>query len=1019
MRATVFERRPSLRFQQHTVTAMFEEFVAENPEKLALVSCRGTLSYASLNERANQLARHLRSLGIGLDCVVAVALERGIEYVVVMLACWKLGATYLPLDQSLPAKRMQYMMSDSGASCLITLKKIIEQKPLELKAGITLCLDEKKLVGRLRTYPSADIPSVAYHDISAYIIYTSGTTGNPKGVAITHSSLFNLVDDIRQSQEIEPSDRVLLFSPFCFDASMRDINGALTIGASLYVPEEDEILPGNLVKTIAQHGITNSVITPSVLRTCTLEHLPDLKTIVLAGEAADSSLIRTWGAGRRLINAYGPTEATVCSTKRVYYDGQIPLGYSASIIGKPILNTTISILGDNDVAVEHGEVGEICITGPGVSRRGYLNMPQLNAERFGDGSLCICLYLCLCRSYKTGDLGRILPDGEVECLGRKGSTRQIKLNGQRIELEEVENVLRSASDVTDVAVVPQGVAPIRSLCAYVVPADKGPLVDSEALTGRLRKLMRENLPSYSIPSAIEYLDALPLSLNKKLDVKALSDPMLRKNRPSNPSHETFLSPTEKEIAAALLEALGLPIEQVVSPGTTYGELGGSSLKASLVLRHLNATIGCNIRLGQFYRKDTSIKDLADLILGEQQQQASPTPHDLMKRTSLPHDIVYHVRQPSPRPQQHVLLTGCTGFLGSHLLAEVLRTKVTRVSCIVRAPDNNTARNRIKAALQKWDLWEESHGSRFDAFCGDVSKPFLGLRANEYLHLAKQVDTVYHSAAVVSFIAPFAELEEANVTGTVEILRFTSTLTQKRLMYISTLSVFFGSDNDLDCGMEIPVDNPCCGIVTGYAQSKWVSEQLVHEYVRLGGHALVIRPGRLLGSTRNYRCPQDDFTVRLIASILETGAAPDLVDIGGQDWQIDLTPVDFCARLAHRFSMQGETGIRHIINKATISFEAIVRSLGEHIQRVPYRQWAHRVTESAHLAPLSSLFHEPVSDRDGRSVFEVLLQIKVFRSSRYEAAVLDNEVDQLPLTDQLLKGYLERNRDLFADKKLKG
>ena len=1008
MHSTICKDRAACCFQRHAITAIFEEVAAGNPEKLALISRCGTLSYAGLNERANQLARHLRSLGIGLECVVAVALERGIEYIIAMLASWKIGATYLPLDQSLPAKRMQYMMLDSGASCLITVKQVIEGKSLTLNAGTTLCLDEEKLINRLRAYPGTDILSLANHDSSAYIIYTSGTTGSPKGVAITHGSVFNLVDDIQRSREIESSDRVLLFSPFCFDASIRDINGALMLGASLYVPEEEQILPGNLVKTIAQNGITNSVITPSVLRTCKLEHLPDFKTIVLAGEAADASLIRTWGAGRKLINAYGPTEATVCSTKRVYYDGQIPLGSSASVIGKPILNTTISILGDDNIPVKHGEVGEICITGPGVSRLGYLNMPQLNAERFRDGSFCQC------RSYKTGDLGRILVNGEVDCLGRKACTRQFKLNGQRIEPEEVENVIRGNPNVLDVVVIPQGLEPSRSLCAYVVPADECSNIDIEAFTAHLKELMRDNLPSYSIPSIIEVIDTLPLTVNKKLDVKALSD--FKIDRISRSGRETLITPLEKEIAAALLEALDLPTEQVVSPRTTYGELGGSSLQASLVLRHLNRSIGCKIQLGQFYRKDISIRHLADLVLGEQQQQASPPPGDLLARTVLPRDITYNVRAPISCRQEHFLLTGSTGFLGSHLLAEMLSTGSARVSCIVRAPDNNTAWNRIKNALQTWDLWEDSFDSRFDAFCGDVCKPFLGLSTNEYLHLARQVDTVYHSAAAVSFIAPFAELEEANVSGTIEILRFTSTLTQKRLTYISTLSVFFGAGNKLHRGMEVPVTNLQSGIVTGYAQSKWVSEQLVLEYARLGGQALVLRPGRLLGSTRNYKCPRDDFTIRLIASILETGVAPVLDDIGGRNWQIDLTPVDFCARLVHRFSLQKETGIRHIINNSTISFEAIVNSLGEHIRRVPYRQWLQLVTQSAHLAPLSSLFHEPVWGQDRRSIFEVLLQMRVFRDSSYEATVLKDDTCQLPLTIQLLKKYLEKNLDTFSHTK---
>lgn len=1012
MHPTKSEYGSSHWFQSHAITALFEECAFEHPEKLAVISRHGTLSYVGLNERANQLANHLRSLGVGLGCVVAVALKRGIEYVVAALASWKVGATYLPLDQSLPAKRMQYMMSDSATSCLITIEKIIEEKTLYLKAGTTLCLDNEGLIDRLRAYRSTDVASKGYREMTAYIIYTSGTTGIPKGVTITHGNLFNLIDDIRQSREISRSDRVLLFSPLCFDASMGDITGALMLGASLYVPEEEEILPGNLMSTIAQHRISNSVITPSVLRTCTLEHLPDFKTLVLAGEASDESLIRIWGAGRKLINAYGPTEASVCSTKKVYFNGQTPSGCSAFVIGKPILNTTISILDDDNISLSHGEVGEICITGPGVSRNGYLNMPELNAERFAD-RIGLC---CQCRSYKTGDLGRILPNGEIECLGRKTCTRQVKLNGQRIELQEVEEVIRSASQVLDVAVIPQEPTPTRNLCAYVVLTPEGSKFDKEALNSHLRGLMRENLPSYSIPSTIEVIDALPLSLNKKLDIRALSDLMLKQNRFPHSGFETFLTTLEKRITIALLEALDLPRDQAVSPGTTYGDLGGSSLQASLVLRHLNESVGCRIQLAQFFRTDISIRHLAELTLGKQQQQAIPPAEDLLKRTILPRDIVYNVSPPKSNRENHVLLTGSTGFLGSHLLAEILGTRSTRVSCIVRAPDNDTAFNRVKAALQAWDLWKGSFRSRFDAFAGDVCKPFLGLSTNKYIYLARRIDTIYHSAAAVSFIAPFAELEKANVTGTIEILRFASTLTQKRLTYISTLSVFFGAGKKLHYGMEAPVSDLHTGIVTGYAQSKWVSEQLVLRYAQMGGHVLVLRPGRLLGSTRTFKCPRDDFTIRLIASILETGAAPVLDDVGGRDWQIDLTPVDFCARLIHRFSLRGETGIRHIINKDTTSFEAIVESLGDHIRWMPYQQWQQLVTQSVHLGPLSPLFHEAVSNQDRRSVFETLLQMDIFRNSNYEATALEGDTYRLPSTMQLLRGYLEGNADIFTEAK---
>ena len=242
--------------------------------------------------------------------------------------------------------------------------------------------------------------------------------------------------------------------------------------------------------------------------------------------------------------------------------------------------------------------------------------------------------------------------------------RQIKLNGQRIEPEEVENVKRTASDVLDVVVIPQGVAPSRILCAYVVPAHQGSKIKREALTVHLKELMRNNLPSYSIPSVIEVIGALPLIVNKKLDSKALSDSSFRKDRFSSSICETFLTPLEKKIAAALLEALDIPAEEALLPGTTYGKLGGSSLQASLVLRHLNASIGCKIRLGQFYRRDVSIRNLADLILGEQQHQANPPREDLLKRSILPYDIVYNVRATEFGKQKCVLMTGSTGSSGA-------------------------------------------------------------------------------------------------------------------------------------------------------------------------------------------------------------------------------------------------------------------------------------------------------------------------------------------------------------------
>ncbi|KAL8836994.1 MAG: hypothetical protein Q9176_005995 [Flavoplaca citrina] len=606
------------------------------------------------------------------------------------------------------------------------------------------------------------------------------------------------------------------------------------LGASLYVPDEEEILPGNLMSTIARGKITNSVITPSVLRSCTFEHLPSLKTLVLAGEAADEHLIRTWGVGRRLINAYGPTEATVCSTKQIYYDGKIPQGRSVANIENPILNTTVSIVDENGSSVKQGETGEIWITGPGVSHYGYLNLPELNDDRLTDSRYCSH------RTYKTGDLGRLTLEGEVECLGRQSTTRQVKLNGQRIELEEIEGMMRSADYVQDAIVIISGTVPFQRLCAYVVPMSQDSNGDYATLKNNLRDLLRASLPSYSVPGDIDFLHAFPLTINQKLDSKALQNVARRERELSYSEGKQSLSSNEKQVAKALLEALDLSADQTVTPCTTYGELGGNSLQASLVLRRLNTSLHSTVQLGQIYRNNISIRQLAKLVSGVQKEEACPPLAVLQANAVLPQDIAYSARPYKPRMNRHMLLTGATGFLGCHLLAEILSTSSRMiVTCVVRAPNTDAANERLESALQKWGIWNDDFRSRIQVRCGDVSKPFLGLLVDEYLILARSVDTVYHSAAAVSFIAPYSELEEANVNGTVEILRFASTLTQKRLVYVSTLSVFFEASNNISCGLEIPVDNLEKPLITGYAQTKWVSEQLVESWANRGGQALIL------------------------------------------------------------------------------------------------------------------------------------------------------------------------------------
>ncbi|KAL8991989.1 MAG: hypothetical protein Q9169_007467, partial [Polycauliona sp. 2 TL-2023] len=243
----------------------------------------------------------------------------------------------------------------------------------------------------------------------------------------------------------------------------------------------------------------------------------------------------------------------------------------------------------------------------------------------------------------------------------------------------------------------------------------------------------------------------------------------------------------------------------------------------------------------------------------------------------------------------IFLTGATGFLGSHILAELLKTTLSEVCCIVRDTTPSEARRRIKSVFIGWGIWDDSFTTRIQVYCGDIRKERLGLQPDEYLSLARSVHTIYHAAAVNSYLVPYQELEEANMDGTVEVLKFAGSLIRKRVIYISSLSVFSEIANERESGEQRPVmpgmDTWVPEMITDYAETKWIAEHLVLNFVDIGGQALIIRPGRLMGNTVNFRCPRFDFMTSLIAGVLEVGIAP---DVG--PWFIDLTPVDFCARV---------------------------------------------------------------------------------------------------------------------------
>ena len=380
---------------------LFEAEARRRPEATAVSFGAEQVSYGELNRRANQLAHHLRGLGVGLEVVVGISLPRSIELLVGVLGVLKAGGAYLPLDAGYPAERLAYMMEDAGISVLVTEEWLAENLPASWAQVVCLEREREAIAGAAESNPES---GTSLGNL-AYVIYTSGSTGKPKGVQVEHGGLSNLAQAQAEAFGVTRESRVLQFASFNFDASVSELFATWAGGGTLCLGRAEEMLPGaELIGVLKRERITMVTLPPSVLRVLPWEELPELETLISAGEACSVAVARRWGAGRRLINAYGPTEATVCGTIK----GRVAEGEERVTIGRAMANVEVYLLDAEQEPVAVGIVGEIYLGGVGVAR-GYQGRSEQTSERFvphpyseRGGS----------RMYRTGDLGRYRGDGE-------------------------------------------------------------------------------------------------------------------------------------------------------------------------------------------------------------------------------------------------------------------------------------------------------------------------------------------------------------------------------------------------------------------------------------------------------------------------------------------------------------------------------------------------------------------------------------------------------------------------------
>jgi amino acid adenylation domain-containing protein len=576
--------------QKTWVHELFEAQVEKTPEVIALVYEERSLTYGELNVRANRLAHHLRALGVGPEARVAICLERSLELVVALLATLKAGGAYVPLDPAYPAERLNYMLEDSAPMVLLTDGAARSALAGGLPAIPLLELerDERQWSGRPEGNPEGRAGGADGRSL-AYIIYTSGSTGEPKGVMVGHANVVRLLEATECWFGFGPADVWTLFHSYAFDFSVWEMWGALGYGGRLIiVPQALTRSPEEFHGMLCRSGVTVLNQTPSAFRQLISVgngsgERDSLRCVIFGGEELDVGMLKPWYEGRedgetQMVNMYGITETTVHVTYRRLEEGETERN-GGSPIGRRIADLKTYILDAQSEPAPIGVKGELHIGGAGVAR-GYLNRPEQTAERFRPDPNGV---EAGARIYKSGDLGRWLPEGEIEFLGR--NDMQVKIRGFRIELGEIEARLVSHPEVSEAVVVAQeeegGVG--KRLVAYYI----GEKVEVEALRAHLVS----TLPAYMVPAAYVELEALPLTPNGKLDRRALPAPS---GSGTTREYEAPIGATETVLAQIWAEIFKL---ERVGRDDNFFELGGHSLLAvRLIERMRQEGLRTNVRV---------------------------------------------------------------------------------------------------------------------------------------------------------------------------------------------------------------------------------------------------------------------------------------------------------------------------------------------------------------------------------------------------------------------------------------
>lgn len=935
---------PKVKYNKNSnIVKEFEKIVQQYPKNIAVTDKNTSYTYEELNNKANFLARKILEQNISTD-IIAFSLERSVGVLVTILAILKSGHTYMPIDPEYPIERIAFMLENSNTKLLITNKNFIKKLNYD---GTCIHYEDLSFDKKIENL-NLSIPN----NQPCYIMYTSGSTGVPKAVTIQHYNVLNFVKSMQERLNYVPSpnNKVLSVTTVCFDIFVFEVFPTLLSGLTLVIADELESRSPKLLSAlIKKHKITKILTTPSRIELLLsapsyLNNLSTIKEFILGGEPLPANLLHKLQehTDANIFNLYGPTETTVYSTfKNVTNSDFIT-------IGKPINNTQIYILNAHQHLQPIGLVGEICIGGDGVGC-GYYHEPEKTNSVFVPNPYGDALI------YKTGDLGYWQANGELVCVGRKDY--QVKIRGYRVELDDISNHILTFEGIEKCVVLdkttPNGK---KYLCAYLV-------CQQEIDITELKKYLVNILPHYMIPSYFVTIPEIPLTLNHKVARKALPEPNLKEVSITT----KYVKPStkiEKDLCSIFKTCLS------ISKIGVENDIFDYHIDSLDIIRVQTKMLEYDYKLNtQDFYQGRTIKNLAQLIENKNKQKIDII--DTSYLANVNHSFNSHpsIMQFEKKHYHNILLLGCTGYLGMHLLHEFLTNSDSHITCIIRNKNDEDATKRLPQ-LYRFYFNKKLPLERIVVIESDITKPRFGLLASQYKKLAETIDLAVNTAANVKYYGDYEQFRKINV-GVVQNLIELCLKYDLELIHVSTLGISgnylvnhqknYNTFDENDFYIEQQYDENV------YIQTKFEAEELIYERTLEGLNASIVRVGNLT-SRFNDGVFQQNFEANAFYNILMMLLKYHILPNTMVNEFLEFTPVDYCAKAIFQllFNVRTTRYVFHLFNENYIQVSnllEIFETLGFSTEILSGNDFKQKIVTLSNQYPEENILKGIVNDLD--------------------------------------------------------